>query len=69
MLKHRVPDSKTVPEIFINGILYGGSDDLHRLEENGQLNFLLSQSPRQAAAKPYVACNIFKISLDLLSEH
>jgi len=55
MLKHRVPDSKTVPEIFINGILYGGSDDLHRLEQNGQLNFLLSQSPRQAAAKPFVA--------------
>jgi len=54
MLKHRIPDTKTVPEILINGVLIGGSDDLHKLEENGQLNFLLSQSPRQASAKPYV---------------
>ncbi len=32
---------KTVPQIFINGRSIGGSDDLHTLEEQGQLDKLL----------------------------
>ena len=31
----------TVPQIFINGQAIGGSDDLHALEQTGQLDKLL----------------------------
>ena len=34
---------RTVPQIFINGQLIGGSDDLHVLEEKGELDRLLAQ--------------------------
>lgn len=34
---------RTVPQIFINDQLIGGSDDLHALEEKGELDRLLAQ--------------------------
>jgi glutaredoxin 3 len=33
---------RTVPQIFINGQAIGGSDDLHALEEKGELDKLLA---------------------------
>ncbi|HEU0071202.1 MAG TPA: glutaredoxin 3 [Alphaproteobacteria bacterium] len=33
---------RTVPQIFIDGKHVGGSDDLHALERNGQLDPLLA---------------------------
>ncbi len=33
---------RTVPQIFIDGKHVGGSDDLHTLERNGQLDPLLA---------------------------
>ncbi len=33
---------RTVPQIFINGKHVGGSDDLHALEEKGELDKLLA---------------------------
>ena len=33
---------RTVPQIFIDGKHVGGSDDLHALDRNGQLDPLLS---------------------------
>lgn len=38
----RVPDARTVPQIFIGGKPVGGSDDLRALEQSGQLDSLLS---------------------------
>lgn len=37
----RVPDARTVPQIFINGLAIGGSDDLAGLEQEGQLDSML----------------------------
>ncbi|HKV55807.1 MAG TPA: glutaredoxin 3 [Candidatus Binataceae bacterium] len=34
---------RTVPEIFINGVIVGGYDELHALEMRGALNALLAQ--------------------------
>lgn len=39
----------TVPQIFINGVSIGGSDELHLLERQGRLTSLLSEQPRPAA--------------------
>lgn len=33
---------RTVPQIFIDGKAIGGSDDLHELEESGELDKLLA---------------------------
>ncbi len=33
---------RTVPQIFIDGKAIGGSDDLHALEESGELDKLLA---------------------------
>lgn len=33
---------RTVPQIFINGQAIGGSDDLHALEDKGELDKLLA---------------------------
>ncbi len=33
---------RTVPQIFINGKAIGGCDDLHELEERGELDKLLA---------------------------
>lgn len=34
----------TVPQIFINGVSVGGSDELHQLERQGRLTALLAAS-------------------------
>jgi glutaredoxin 3 len=34
---------RTVPEIFINGEIIGGCDELYALEETGELDLLLAQ--------------------------
>lgn len=38
----RAPGASTVPQIFINGVLVGGSDDLAMLEHEGKLDALLA---------------------------
>jgi len=35
---------RTVPEIFINGEIIGGCDELYELEISGKLDLLLAQS-------------------------
>ncbi len=39
----RKPDARTVPQIFINDIAVGGSDDLAALEAAGKLDALLGR--------------------------
>jgi glutaredoxin 3 len=34
---------RTVPEIFINGEIIGGCDELYALEQSGELDMLLAQ--------------------------
>jgi len=34
---------RTVPEIFINGEIVGGCDELYELERSGELDMLLAQ--------------------------
>ena len=36
---------RTVPQIWIGGCHVGGSDELHDLEDSGQLDQLLSKAP------------------------
>ncbi len=36
---------RTVPQIFINGVSVGGSDDIHRLDREGKLDSLLQANP------------------------
>lgn len=36
---------RSVPEIFINGKIIGGCDELYALERSGQLDQLLAESP------------------------
>jgi glutaredoxin 3 len=38
----RAPDARTVPQIFIGGVAVGGSDDLHALEQSGNLDMMLA---------------------------
>lgn len=38
----RVPEAKTVPQIFIHGTHVGGCDDLHALEAKDELDALLA---------------------------
>ncbi len=40
----RADGKRTVPEIFINGRIVGGSDDLQALEDAGELDALLAES-------------------------
>jgi glutaredoxin 3 len=35
---------RTVPEIFINGEIIGGCDELYELEQRGELDLLLAQT-------------------------
>jgi glutaredoxin 3 len=42
-MAERANGRRTVPQIFINGQHIGGCDDLHALENQGQLTRLLSQ--------------------------
>ena len=37
----RKPDAMTVPQIFIDGVAVGGSDDLARLDREGKLDGML----------------------------
>lgn len=39
----RLPDARTVPQIFIAGVPVGGCDDLHDLESDGRLDSLLGR--------------------------
>lgn len=39
----RAPGARTVPQIFINDVAIGGSDDLRELEYDGKLDTLLAQ--------------------------
>jgi glutaredoxin 3 len=41
----RAPGARTVPQIFINDVAIGGSDDLHALDRQGKLNDMLADSP------------------------
>lgn len=38
----KVPNARTVPQIFINGKHIGGCDDLHALNDKGELDKLLA---------------------------
>jgi glutaredoxin 3 len=40
----RAPGARTVPQIFINDIAIGGSDDLRTLDAQGKLDSLLGAS-------------------------
>ena len=40
-MRERAPAARTVPQIFIDGALVGGSDDLAALERAGKLDALL----------------------------
>ena len=40
----RVPGAQTVPQIFINDVAIGGSDDLRALDAQGKLDSLLGAS-------------------------
>lgn len=41
-MTQRSGGGRTVPQIFINGRLVGGSDDLHALDHAGKLDALLA---------------------------
>ena len=38
----RKPDALTVPQVFIDDVALGGSDDLARLDREGKLDLLLA---------------------------
>jgi glutaredoxin 3 len=40
-MRARAPGARTVPQIFIDDVGVGGSDDLARLEREGKLDALL----------------------------
>ncbi|WP_323035131.1 glutaredoxin 3 [Pararhodobacter sp.] len=40
----RANGGRTVPQIFINGVHVGGSDDLHALDRQGKLDAMLAAS-------------------------
>jgi glutaredoxin 3 len=41
-MQQRAPGSYTVPQIFIDGVAVGGSDDIHELDRQGKLDTLLA---------------------------
>jgi len=41
-MEMRAPGSRTVPQIFIDGLHVGGCDDLHELDRQGKLDALLA---------------------------
>ncbi|MBL8642729.1 MAG: glutaredoxin 3 [Rhodospirillaceae bacterium] len=43
-MTERSNGGRTVPQIFINGRHVGGSDDIHALDAQGQLDPLLAQA-------------------------
>lgn len=40
-MRARVPGASTVPQILIDGVPVGGSDDIHALDREGRLDPLL----------------------------
>lgn len=40
----RAPGARTVPQIFINDMAIGGSDDLRALHDSGRLDAMLAES-------------------------
>lgn len=40
-MQQRVPGARTVPQILIDGVAMGGSDDIHALDRQGRLDPLL----------------------------
>ena len=40
----RTGGPRSVPQIFIDGTLYGGCDDIHALDEKGELDPLLQST-------------------------
>ncbi len=40
----RAPGARTVPQIFINDVAVGGSDDLRELDYDGKLDAMLAES-------------------------
>jgi glutaredoxin 3 len=44
-MAQRAPNARTVPQIFIDGALVGGCDDLHALDDAGKLDAMLAGSP------------------------
>lgn len=44
LMTQRANGKKTLPQIFINNKHIGGCDDLYNLEQNNQLDLLLSES-------------------------
>jgi glutaredoxin 3 len=43
----RAPGARTVPQVFINDVAMGGSDDLHALDSQGKLDQLLGVGSAQ----------------------
>jgi len=41
-MQKRAPGAYTVPQIFIDGVAVGGSDDIHELDRQGKLDPLLA---------------------------
>lgn len=37
----RAPGARTVPQVFVDGVSYGGSDDIHALDREGKLDPIL----------------------------
>ncbi|MFM6933504.1 MAG: glutaredoxin 3 [Novosphingobium sp.] len=37
-MAERQPGARTVPQVFIDGVAYGGSDDIHALDQAGKLD-------------------------------
>lgn len=46
LMAERSNGRKTLPQIFINNEHIGGCDDLYKLEEQNQLDLLLSKFPK-----------------------
>lgn len=40
-MEARKPGARTVPQIFIDDVAYGGCDDIHDLDDAGKLDALL----------------------------
>ncbi len=41
-MAERAPGARTVPQVFINDVACGGSDDIHALDRAGKLDALLA---------------------------
>ncbi len=41
-MAERAPGARTVPQVFIDDVSYGGSDDIHALDRAGKLDALLN---------------------------